>query len=114
MSLLDNAVKHFSDSQSDELLKVDVEEWGGSIYFKPLSSMNGMAYQKYYEAIRKEGFESLVDVLVLRARDEQGMKMFRPSDRKKLMGQVAPDVITKTVNAMSELDNIEAEAVKKS
>jgi hypothetical protein len=114
MSLLDNAVKHFSDNQTGELLTIEIDEWEGSIYFKPISAMNGLAYQKYFEAIQRSGFESLVDVLILRARTESGAKMFKPSDKKQLMSVVAPDVITKTVNAMSEMDNVEAEATKKS
>ena len=113
MSLLDNAIKHFSESADAELHKIDVPEWDGSVWFKSVSSMNGLAYQKYYSAISQPGFESLVDILILRARTEEGLKMFRPSDKKTLMGQVAPDIITTIINNMSAVDNVEGEGVKK-
>ena len=114
MSLLDNAIKHFCESADTELHKVEVPEWEGSVWFKSVSSMNGTLYQKYYDAISQPGFESLVDILILRARTEQGLKMFKPSDKKTLMAQVAPDVITTIINNMSAVDNAEGEAVKKS
>lgn len=114
MSLIDNAIKHFSDSADSQLHKVDVPEWDGAVWFKSVSSMNGMMYQKYFAAISQPGFESLVDILILRAREESGVKMFRPSDKKTLMSNVSPDVITTIVNNMSSIDNAEGEAVKKS
>jgi hypothetical protein len=113
-SILDNAIKHFSESADHELHKVDVPEWDGAVWFKAVSSMNGSMYQKYFKAVGTSDFESLVDVLILRARKEDGLKMFLPSDKKALMGRVSPDVITSIVNGMASIDNQEAESVKKS
>ena len=114
MSLLDNAISHFGESADTELHKIDVPEWEGSVWFKCVSSMNGIQYQKYFKAAQQSDFESLVDVLILRARKEDGLKMFTTADKKTLMHSVSPDVITSVVNNMSSIDNAESDAVKKS
>lgn len=113
MSLLDNAIKHFSESADHELHKVEVPEWDGAVYFKAVSSMNGTQYQRYFKAISQSDFESLVDVLILRARTESGTKMFTGADKKKLMGAVSPEVVTGIINKMAVIDNEEQEEVKK-
>ena len=112
-SILDNAVKHFTESAGDALYEIEVSEWESSVWFKPVSSMNGMQYQKYFAAAVKQDYESLVDVLILRARSESGTKMFTPADRKALMGKVSPEVVTSIVNRMSAVDNAESDEVKK-
>ena len=114
MSLLDNAIEHFGNSVDAELRKVDVPEWNGSVWFKVVSSMNGTQYQQYFKAAQKADFDSLVDILILRAKCEDGTKMFTQADRKTLMYKVAPDVITSIVNAMTAIDTTESEGVKKS
>ena len=114
MSLLDNAIEHFGHSADAELRTVDVPEWNGAVWFKVVSSMNGTQYQQYFKAAQKADFESLVDVLILRARCEDGKKMFTQADRKSLMFKVAPDVITSIINAMTAIDSTESEGVKKS
>lgn len=113
MSLLDNAIRHFAESVDNELFKVDVPEWDGAVWFKAVSSMNGVAYQQYYKAVSDPGFDSLVEVLILRSRKEDGTRMFTRADRTKLMNNVSPDVVTRIVNEMSAIDNTQAEAVKK-
>ena len=114
MTLLDNAISHFGESADTTLHKIDVSEWDGEIWFKVVSSMNGVQYQKFLQAAQKADFEALVDILILRARQQDGLKLFTTADKKKLMGQVSPDVVTSIVNSMSSVDNAEAEAVKKS
>jgi hypothetical protein len=114
MSLLDNAIKHFSESADHELHKVDVPEWDGAVWFKVVASMNGIAYQQYFKAATDASYESLVDVLILRARKEDGLKMFTRADKKKIMGAVSPEVVTRVVNEMSTADNQDTEEVKKS
>ncbi|GAG12431.1 unnamed protein product [marine sediment metagenome] len=114
MSLLDNAIKHFSESADTELHKIDIPEWDGAIWFKSVAGMNGAMYQRYFKAIQNTDFESLVDVVILRSREEAGVKMFKPNDKKALMAQVSPDVITSIINKMSAVDAEVQEEVKKS
>ena len=114
MSILDNAKSHFTELvNGDGMRSIDVPEWGESIYFKPMMAMNGMQYQKYFEAASKSDYDGMVDLLILRSRYEDGRKMFKPSDKKELMMSVSPDVVTSVVGRMAEADNSSEEAVKK-
>jgi hypothetical protein len=113
MSLLDNAIKHFSESADHELHKIEVQEWEGAIWFKSIQGMTGGEYQRYSSAVKKQDYDSMVDALILRARKEDGLKMFTPGDKKKLMGPVDPDVIISIFTKMTAIDNEEAEEVKK-
>jgi hypothetical protein len=113
-SILDNAMRHFSESADTELHELAVTEWGESVWFKSVSSMNGLQYQKFVAAAQKSDFEGLVDIFLLRARKEDGTRMFNTGDKKALMNSVSPDMITGIVNRMSAIDNQDAEAVKKS
>ena len=114
MSLLDNAIKHFSESADHELHKVDVPEWDGAVWFKTVSGMTGMEYQRYFKAVSTSDYEAMVDSLILRARREDGIKMFTQGDKKKLMGGVDHDVITDIFTRMSAVDNADSVEVKKS
>jgi hypothetical protein len=114
MSILDNAMKHFSESADHELHKIDVPEWEDVIWFKAIQGMTGAEYQRYSSTVRTQDYSSMVDALILRARKEDGLKMFTPNDKKKLMGPVDPDVIISIFTKMTSIDNEVAEEVKKS
>lgn len=113
MSILENAVKHFGESADQTMHSIDVPEWDETIYFKSVSAMNGLQYDKYIKSAQEQNFSALVDVLILRARDKDGLKMFKGPDKKLLMGQVSPDVITRIVTQMTSVDNTDEAEEKK-
>ena len=76
----------------------------GDIYFKPQKAMNASEYNVFLKAAQDLTFESMVDILVLRARKEDGLKMFKPADKNTLMSVVSADDIQTLVNMMFEAD----------
>ena len=106
MSILDNAVAHFAE-QRDELKCVHVPEWKGDIYFYP--AMNLYEKREIFKYFSGEtDLEGLVMALIIRARNEDGSKMFGKPDRLRLMREVDASVVERVVTQMGmELESVE-------
>jgi Asp-tRNA(Asn)/Glu-tRNA(Gln) amidotransferase B subunit len=94
MSVIANAKGHFKTKLTDKLEWVDCPEWDTRIYFK------GSATLKQTEevvALHRENkvAEALATVLISRALNEDGSKMFTVADKFDLMNQVDPEVVTR-------------------
>ena len=93
MSVIANAKGHFKTKLTDKLECLDIPEWETKIYFK------GSATLKQTEevvALHRENkvAEALATVLISRALNEDGTKMFTIADKFDLMNSVDPEVIT--------------------
>jgi hypothetical protein len=84
---------------------LEVPEWGNTkIYYKPVSTLKEQS--KLVElASQNKTVEALVESLVMRARNEDGSKMFTITDKVVLMNEVDPGVIIRIVGDMNK--NIE-------
>ena len=51
--------------------------------------------------------DAVAMTIILRARNEDGTRMFKKADKFEIMHKVDPDVITKIINAMGEVDLID-------
>lgn len=111
--VLEKAAAHFSDIGDKDLHEIQVVEWETSVFFKSSSSMNGLAFNKYLEYLQAGTFESIVDQLILRARKQDGTKMFSTGDKKDMMNLISPKVIGRIVNEMARIDNEQEETAKK-
>jgi Asp-tRNA(Asn)/Glu-tRNA(Gln) amidotransferase B subunit len=94
MSVIANAKGHFKTKLTDKLEWVECPEWDTKIYFK------GSATLKQTEeivALHRENkvAEALAQVLISRALNEDGSKMFTMADKNDLMNNVDPDVVTR-------------------
>jgi hypothetical protein len=90
-AILQKATEHFAAKVAgDEMYSVAVPEWDTTLYFKPAT----LAEQdKLYRAIQDGGLGGLVEVLIIRARDEDGNKLFKNAHRFELMNKVDPVVL---------------------
>ena len=93
MSVIANAKTHFKTKLTDKLESIEVPEWETTVYFK------GSATLKQTEevvALHRENkvAEALAAVLISRALNEDGTKMFTIADKFDLMNSVDPEVIT--------------------
>ena len=109
MSIINNATKHFKDKLANGLEWVDVPEWNSKVWFKPSANL------KETEAVVKlhqsgQVMEALATVLIMRALDEDGNKLFKSADKFELMSSVDPEVVIRIashiMNAEPTVDDI--------
>ena len=97
MTWFDSAKQEFADLLNQELLFV--ENCGQKIYYRPVRAMNPVAADKYRKLAAEGGSNALIGILILRARNADGTKMFAEDDREdmkyKLSAQDIADVVTK-------------------
>lgn len=107
--VLDKATSHFRAKLSAELLSVDVPEWEAKVYFKPTITLKEQG--KLIElASQGKQVEALVESLIVKARNQDGSKMFTQMDRQVLLNEVDPNVLIRVVseiNSQTDAANIE-------
>ena len=112
--VLDKATAHFRNRIGGEMKKIHVPEWECDIYFK--SSTNLREQSKLIELSQQgKTVEALVENLIIKARHEDGTKMFNMPDKITLMNEVDPSIIIRVVAEMNEVTNedFDQEAVEK-
>lgn len=111
MSVIDNAKKHF-DSLETKI--IEVPEWGEDednslkIYCKPITLSET---SKFMKLAQDDEVQLLVYVLIYKALDEAGEKLFTIADKKALLEKVDRDVLIRVSGEM--MNNISQEEVKK-
>jgi len=111
MSAIDNAKKHF-DSLETKI--IEVPEWGEDednslkIYCKPITLSET---SKFMKLAKDDEVQLLAYVLIYKALDETGEKLFTIADKKALLEKVDRDVLIRVSSEM--MNNISQEQVKK-
>lgn len=78
--------------QSHELESVEL-----TVYWK----QENMAQRaRYFQGLINRDVEAFVDVVIHRALNQQGGRMFKPTDKDHLLKSVDPDVIMEMANAI--------------
>jgi hypothetical protein len=104
MSVLQKAKKHFHSLNSGELNSIDVPEWETKVYWK-MGGLNFAQQSKVIELTNAgKTAEALVEMLILRAIDADGKKMFKQVEKNEIMREVDPDIILKVVTAMNDVE----------
>lgn len=116
MKVLEKATGHFRSKLSAEMKSIHVPEWDSKIFFKPTITLKEQS--KLIElASQGKQVEALVESLIVKARNEDGTKMFSPVDKVVLMNEVDPAVIIRIVgeiNTANDEDSLnDLEAVEK-
>lgn len=103
--ILAKATEHFRAKVGGEMKVLEVPEWGNQkIWYKPVSTLKEQS--KLVElASQNKTVEALVESLIVRARNEDGSKMFNIADKVILMNEVDPNVVIRIVGEMNR--NIE-------
>lgn len=114
--VIDKATGHFRSKISAEMKSIHVPEWESKIWFKPTITLKEQSKLIELASSGKQ-VEALVESLIVKARNEDGTKMFAPADRVVLMNEVDPAVIIRVVgeiNALNDEDSLnDLEAVEK-
>jgi hypothetical protein len=105
--VLDKATMHFRSKISGEMKKIHVPEWDCDIYFKATLTLKEQG--KLVElASQGKQVEALVESLIVKARNQDGTKMFAMPDKMVLLNEVDPNVIIRVVgeiNAQTDEDS---------
>jgi len=107
-SAIDIATGHFKDKLGGKLLKYHSEDWGMDIYYKATASL---AVENKIMSLQQQNktAEALVESVISKALDENGEKLFKPTDRAEFLHSVDPQVIIKVATV---LNNANAETVE--
>jgi len=109
--VLDNATSHFREKISGEMKKITVPEWSCDIYFKPTLTLKEQG--KLIElASQGKQVEALVESLIVKARNQDGSKMFNFADKAALLNEVDPSVIIRVVGEINSANDEETDLEK--
>jgi hypothetical protein len=99
--VLEKATAHFRNRLTGEMKSIDVPEWGTKIYFKQVISLKEQG--KLVElASQGKTVEALVESLIVKARNEDGSKMFTMPDKMTLLNEVDPAILIRVVGEINE------------
>jgi hypothetical protein len=107
MSILDRAKAHF---ETQEVKRIEVPEWGDEsgnpaiIMSEPFTLADRKSLIKFAQ---DDDMEFLVRLIIMKALDESGNKIFDLSDKPTLMNKVDPNVLLKIANQITEVPSIE-------
>ena len=98
--ILDKATAHFRNQISGEMRSIDVPEWECKVYFKAATNLReeGRILELSQQG---KSVEALVESIIIRARNEDGSKMFAPADKPVLMNEVDPKVLIRVVSEIN-------------
>jgi hypothetical protein len=109
-SVLDRATGHFRAKISGAMRKITVSEWDCDIYFKEANTLKEES--KLIELAQQgKTVEALIETLIIKARNEDGTKMFTFADKPVFLNEVDPNVVIRVVAEMN-VANAEASSVE--
>ncbi|SHE68098.1 hypothetical protein SAMN02745157_0699 [Kaistia soli DSM 19436] len=99
MNIIDRVQRHYDDLGRKS---IDVPEWGEDntplkIYWTPLTALQ---HRKIVTGEDGRTAKLLVSVLIMKAEDGDGRRIFKEEDRGVLMSKVDLHVITRVANAI--------------
>jgi len=94
MNIIDRVKAHF---ESQGVKKIEVSEWGEegkplTIYSQPMTLAET---RNLFKGAKNDDLGVMVDVIVLKAKDADGNKIFKLDDKQVLLNNADPTVIAK-------------------
>lgn len=107
MNIIKNAKAHFQNKVADELLMIEVPEWGegeepAKIYYRKV--MSHKTQRQINEHAKDGDIEALIDIIILRSLDVDGKSLFRQSNRTDFQRLIDPEVLGRVCGEMAEDD----------
>lgn len=99
--VIERATAHYRNRISGEMRSIDVPEWETRIYFKTVSTLRD---EGRIVELSQQGktVEALVESILLRARNEDGSRMFTAADKPTLLNEVDPAVIIRIAGEINQ------------
>jgi hypothetical protein len=106
MNAIDQMKSHFAEQ---DVQTVEVPEWGTEdkpmlIYFKPFTLAE---QKKLFKLAKNEDMDMMAYVLILKAMDKKGDKMFGIGDKRDLMNSVDPHVLSRVAGEISKTPTVD-------
>lgn len=95
------AIAHF-ESKGEK--KIHVPEWDVTIHAKPL---NMREKAQIFKGVADNDLKALVDVLILKATDADGNRLFSAEDKHPLLRKADPDVIARVATEILDAPSVE-------
>lgn len=109
---MDKITGHFRNKISGKMSSIYVKEWDLTIYYKNSNTLQEES--KLIELAQKgKTVEALVETLIIKARNEDGTKMFKPMDRTVLLNEADPTTLIAAVGDMNAVLDIDVEETEK-
>jgi hypothetical protein len=101
--VLEKATAHFRNQIGGDMQTISVPEWDTKIWFK---SVTNLREEGRILELSQQGksVEALVESLIVRARNEDGTKMFTIADKMVLLNEVDPKVLIRIVGEMNSVN----------
>ena len=111
--VIDKATAHFRNQISGEMKSITVPEWGDAeIFWKSSTTLRDEG--KILELSQAgKTVEALVESLILRARNEDGTKMFTFADKMVFLNEVDPRVLIRVVGEMNNVQDLDLDNAEK-
>jgi hypothetical protein len=91
-NVIEKATSHFRNKISGSMKSLEVPEWETKIWFKSSSTLREES--KILELSQQgKTVEALVESILIRARNEDGTKMFALADKAVFMNEIDPAII---------------------
>ena len=104
MTVLNTAKEHFKEIANQGQGHIDIPEWKTTVYWR-ISGLNFAQQSKVIELQSKgKSAEALVEMMIMRALDSEGNRMFKLAEKSEIMREVDPNMILKVVTAMGDSD----------
>ena len=99
--ILDKAKEHF---KAIDRKIIDVHEWGITVYAKPLTLADKRILTRN---TKPDDVTLFADVLILKAEDKEGKKLYSLEDKQTLMRSVDPEVVARVAQDILKVVPVE-------
>jgi hypothetical protein len=104
--VLDKATNHFRNKLNEDMKSIFVPEWDCKIYFKTVVTLREQSRLIELAGQGKQ-VEALVESLIVKARNEDGSKMFSVADKMTMLNEVDPNVMIRVVGEINQSNDLE-------
>jgi len=111
-TIFERATKQYKEKIAGTIsLSIEVPEWpdeqgqASLLYFKPVNTLRFREFSRFVELARQQTVESALDIIILRALDENQQAVFKPAQRAELFRSLDPQVILKIIRRMNEIED---------
>jgi hypothetical protein len=106
-NVIEKATAHFRNKIGGSMRVIEVPEWETKIWVKASSTLKEESKVLEFSQQGKT-VEALVESIIIRARNEDGSKMFSVADKATFLNEIDPGII---IRVAGEINNVPLESL---